>query len=238
MSWVRQSVGAIVSAGNTNTTPLNVAFPASGIIAGDLLLYCAAANNAGETFTWGNTPTVLQSNNTNTGRSISATLASGSENGATVTLGGSSSGRLQGFILQYRGAPTTLTGIVNTSTTTGGGATTGLDWPTITPNVANCLVLFFAGKSNVNVTGYSAGPATTTEILDQTSGSILSSVVDEVIQTTAASITTGSWTIAGDGSGSRRCLAIALVPGTAVIQAGPLVNSELIKSLVGSSLVR
>lgn len=211
MAWTRINVGTLVSAGNSDTVPINVAYAASGILAGDILLHVASDNNSANTFTWGNSPTQLAFNSSSTTRYIGATIATGSENGTTVSLSASSTGRAQGVILQYRGGPSTLTGIVNASTNAGGSANTGLDWPTLTPTVDNCLCIFMAGKSNVNVSGYSNGPAT--EILDITSGSVVSMVIEESIQTIATSITSGSWTVGNDASGSRRCLAIALVAG-------------------------
>lgn len=214
MAYTRQNIGTVVNAANTDVTPLTVSYPASGIIAGDLLLYIAGDNNAGTTLTWSNTPTQLSFNSTNTTRGIWATLAAGSENGGTVTVSSSSTGRIQAYILHYRGAPGTLTGIVNDSASAGGSAATGLSWATLTPTVDGCLCLFAGGKSNAgSITDFSAGPAGSTELVDVSTGTVVS-VCNEIIQMTAAVITTGSWTIANDASGSRRVLGVALLPDT------------------------
>lgn len=215
MAWSRINIGTLAQAINTNSVPLTVNYAASGILAGDILIYFASNNNTTETITWSNTPTQLAFNSSTTTRGIWASIATGSENGGSVTITGSSTGRMQGVIFTYRGGPSTLTGIANDSQNAGGSAATGLPWPTLTPTVDNCLCLFMGGKSNTNVTGYSNGPAT--ELLDVTSGSTVSMVIEESIQTTKTTINSGGWTVGGDGSASRRTLAVALVAGSAAV---------------------
>src|SRR4029079_15700191 len=101
-AWQHQTTGTIVSASNTNTTPLTVTYPAT-VNPGDILFYVALDNNAGTTLTWSNSPTQLAYSSTNGGRGIWATIASGSEDGGTVTVSSSSTGRVKAWIMRYTG---------------------------------------------------------------------------------------------------------------------------------------
>lgn len=230
-AWQYESQGSLVTAASTNGTPLTVTMPAV-VNPGDTLIYIAHDNNTGESMTWSNSPTLLCGSTTSSPVSISATVAVGNEDGTTVTISASGTGRVQAVILRYSGGPSNLSGIVHDCQNAGGGATTGLPWPGLTVTQNNTLVLVVGGKSNVAWT--SVTPDAGTERVDAASGSIMSLVVDEVVQTTAANFSSGSWTITGDGSGARRTVAVSLLSNSTCGADGATTCQSIVLSSIGT----
>lgn len=233
MSWNFGAVGAMASAANTDVTPLNVAYP-TGITAGQILLLIARIPTASATFTPSDITTSLYSRATNGSIELFAKIATGSESG-NITLSSSANARVNAQIARFTGGPTTLTGIVHASANSGGSAATGLPYAGLTITQPNTLVLIAGGKQ-VNVTSFD-DVAGFTEIGEGNGGTTNCLVWNYAIQTTAADLTAGSWTVNGDSSAARSTISVALLAGAANL-AGGLSGGRRLKSLTGCALTR
>lgn len=214
MSWSFGSAGVMNAAANTNVTPLSVAYPA-GIAAGDILLLACEAANASVTITPGDITTSLFSRTTNGTTQLFAKIADGTETG-NVSISTNNAGWLNAQIARFTGGPSTLTGIVHASASTGSSAATGLAYAAATITVDNTLVIILGGKK-VNVTGYTPPAEVPNEIGDGNGSTQNSMTWDYLIQTTATNIAGGSWTITGDSSAARSSITVALLAGATFV---------------------
>jgi hypothetical protein len=215
MAYVFGAAGAMAHAGNTNTSPMSVNYPA-GISAGNLLLLawtCASPSGVTSTPTGGWTLLGERAGSGGTPR-LYGKIATGAEAGS-ITITAGSTGQCSAQIARFSGPPTTLTGIVHATSHTGGS--TGLHIPrlsALTITQPNCLVVGIGAKNN-GASGMPVPAGFTAEIGEGSANSFHCMVWDYVIQTTATNIASGTWTTtSGDSNVSSCGLVVALVAGT------------------------
>lgn len=224
MSWSRVSTGSAVSTNTPQSTPLSVPYPAS-IVAGGILICMETASVAtGPTMTFsdaGFSSIVLRTGNMQLG--LWWKVATGTESGNFTITSSSNGGSLMAQCAFYTGGPASATsGNVHVTNTAGGSSGNNIPRvPAATITQPNCLVIA-AGAKVTGGTGISLNGQFAAEIGQNHIGTTQCFVWDDIVQTTATSITADTWTIsAGDQSLSSVGVVAALLPGISVT-TGPL----------------
>lgn len=216
MAWALGAVGTFASGVNCDSTPLNVPYP-SGISAGHILFLAVSNNGGAVDFTLSDITTEIVSRVTNGTLRLYWKIATGSESGnVTVQTPSGVTSSVCAQIARFTGGPASLTGSVHAADATGGSAATGLAWPALDITVDGTLVLIVGGKS-CGANTFSVPAAMDAELGEGVQGSSACFVWDYDIQTTAAALSAGSWTIgAGDAAAARRAVAASLLAGSSL----------------------
>lgn len=211
MTWAFSNLAAAVE--KNNSTPAAVPYPL--VSAGDSIFLAMASGPVGGTFTpadTGFTPVVIRTASGTT--QLFWKIADGTESG-TTNVAYSSGGQCYGQMCAFTGGPSVTTGNVHTTATAGSGSTLGLPYPAATITVPNCLVIFLGSKA-ANCSGFNVPAVFDAEIAENHSALGMSMVWDYAIQTAAASITAGSFTITTDVSVPRNTVMAAFLAGTVI----------------------
>lgn len=122
-------------------------------------------------------------------------------------------------VLTFRGTLNTCSGIVaHTNETTNTGQNGTLSHPSLTITTDNTLLLVAGSKKGISVGGGVSVLTTNSfgwaEAFDDSSlsGEDGSLVADYVVQTTAANLSAGSFTVSGDSSGTTKSIALSILP--------------------------
>jgi hypothetical protein len=228
MAITREGVGTPAYIANSNITPGLPSGPnwTDGSAAGYLIVYLhiLTCDDAGEAITTPNGYTILeQANSAGGGVRCTVTLygkiATASESAPSFVLTGGGAGDAQGAVsFAYSGTHQTIASVIaHTNETSGSG--TGLNHAALTVTTPNCMILAAAGKSGAGALWTSVATLTTdalswSEIVDSTnnSGDDMNIVADDVVETTATSISAGSWTVTGDISARWASIIVAIQP--------------------------
>jgi hypothetical protein len=229
MSWAPKSTGAIARATVAGANPLTVSYPntPTPIAAGDTI-YCALADTvASITFTFSDTdfvPVVSRSGNAEIALYWKA--ANGTETGTFTVTPSSASAGLYAQTASFTGGPAATSGNVHNSSADGFAPSLTLVFPALTITAPGCLVMVVAGK-NAGLVGLNIPSPFTNELGQAHFASSECFVWDYVIQTTAANVSSGSWTItSGDASASQGCVVAAMLPlGAALAGAATAATS-------------
>lgn len=220
MAWAFGAVGTFASGVNCDSTPLNVPYP-SGIAAGHILFLAVSANNGAATLTLSDITTEIVSRVTNGTLGLYWKIATGSESGnVTVQTASGQTGEVCAQIARFTGGPSTLTGKVHAADATGGSAATGLAFAGLDITQDGTLVLIVGAKSG-GATGFAVPAAMDAEIAEGVRGTAACMVWDYNIQTTAAALEAGTWTITSDASAARRSVSAALIAGSSAAGIAP-----------------
>jgi hypothetical protein len=211
-SWTGlANVGSAVQFNVTQTK--SVDYPL-GIVAGQPIFFALCAGPAGQAV-----PTLSDTDfQVAVSRTTTATthllwkIANGTETGTITCNRGTASGQAYAQMATFNGGPASITGNVHASSGTGGGAALGLNYPSLTITADNCLVIALGCKPN-NCSGFNVPSPFDAEIDESNSSAGMCMVWDYAIQTAAASISSGSWTITTDVSSSRNTVIAAFLSG-------------------------
>lgn len=216
MAWALGAVGTFASGVNCDSTPLNVPYP-SGISAGHILFLAVSSNGGAVDFTLSDFSSEIVSRVTNGTLRLFWKIATGSESGnVTVQTPSGITSSVCAQIARFTGGPSSLASAVHAADATGGSAATGLGWPAIDITADGTLVLVVGAKS-CGANTFSVPAAMDAELGEGVQGSSACFVWDYDIQTTAAALSAGSWTIgAGDAAAARRSVVAALLAGSSL----------------------
>lgn len=214
MSWTFSNVAAAVEA-NVSAS-LSVPYPT--VSAGDIIFYAEAAGPIGQAeSTKGDTDFQLIVGRTTNGSTyLYWKIASGTETGTMAVTRSTASGQCYGQMAAFTGGPSTLSGNVHVTNTVGTGATTGLPYPALTITQNNCLIIALGSKAS-NCFGWNVPSVFDAKVAENHAAAGMCMLWEYAIQTTAASITAGSFTATTDVSNSRNSVMAALLPGGIVI---------------------
>jgi len=216
MTWSYVNAGTFTSDDDARTISggLTLALP-SGTLTGKLLI-AAFTNVIGNGFTWSQDSGGYTQLATISGFEIWGKIAGASESAPRFDC--SSAGATGGGIACFTGAPSSITGIIDTGPTYSHeyDPVTSHDTPALTqPSVDGCLILYGLGGG---YSGFSAASVTTpngaTEIYtDYFTGAVnrISLGLAYSIQTTKASVGASSWSYTGDTMRSKMAV-LALLP--------------------------
>jgi len=220
MTYAFANTGAVGSSNATGSFTL--AYPA-GITAGDILYTGANWGPTGVTITNSDAGFSLAvSRTTNASTYLWWKVANGTESGTiTIARTGGTSGQGIGQMCRFTGGPSSTSGNVHATNSTGLGATTGLAYPSLTVTQPGCLIVTLGCKP-FDCSGFNIPSEFDAEIQEANSGHGMCMVWDYKIQTTAANIIGGNWTISTDGSASRNAVIAAFLPGSVPIPFPPM----------------
>ncbi len=225
MTWAFQNTGTLASA--TPGGSFSLPYP-TGISAGDILFAATHWGPISGTISIADTGFQAIVSRTNNATSyLWWKIASGTETGSTTVTKGGSSGQGLGQMARFTGGPTTLTGNIHVTNSTGSSATTGLFYPALTITQDNCLVMA-TGCKPADCFGFNVPADFDAEINEFHTGTGMCFVWDYKIQTVATNVPTGSWTISTDVSASRNTIAAALIGAAPAPTAPSLIPSRLI----------
>lgn len=221
MTWTPQTIGAASLSGQV-TTAQAVAYP-TGIQAGDTLFLLCACSVTTQTWTFSDTDfTSMVSVAAGTKLQIFWKVANGTESG-TFTVTNAAAKNTWRQCARFSGGPTLanfLSSIVATHTASGSSGSGIPRLPSLPIGAnPNCLLIGGGAKVN-NASGFNVPSVFDAEIgHGSTATDALCFVWDYAIQTTAADIASGSWTLStGDSSLSSSGIIAAILPGIATVQ--------------------
>jgi hypothetical protein len=138
-------------------------------------------------------------------------IANGTETGTMSLTRSDGSGQCYSQMCAFTGGPTTLSGNVHATNTVGTGSTTNLPYPGLTITQPNCLVIALSSKP-ANSSGFNVPAAFTGKIAESHSTAGMCMLWEYALQTTATTITAGTFTATTDTSNSRNAVIAALLP--------------------------
>lgn len=218
--------GAPASANNASVTP---ALP-GGWAQGDLLLAVATnRNSASATVSAPGWTKVATSGNL----SLLGQIATASATAPVIAVaGGSANADTLAYTVAFRGTHQDITTVVSASAAQLNSSAANIAYPTVTPPSANNAVMVIGWKADDwTSVATLAGMAEIQEGVS-TIGDDAGIVSDYVLQTTAAAVASGSFTVTGGSSAISRALTVALKPasgvagGSFVLPAGMLANGN------------
>jgi len=213
MSWAFSNVATSVEANAVQTQ--NVPYPT--VNAGDIIFLANTAGPVGQTApTLADTDFVqIVGRTTNGSTYLYWKIAVGSESGTMLLTRSTNSGQCYSQMCSFTGGPSSLSGNVHTTNTVGTGSTTTLPYPALTITQPNCLVIALASKPS-NSFGWNIPSAFTAKIAESNASAGMCMLWEYAIQTTATSITAGSFTATTDVASSRNAVAAVFLPGGAI----------------------
>lgn len=218
MSWSLQSV----TAKQSGSGAVAVTYPASLAVGDAVFLFCNRGFGTGITFTAADF-TALVSRTTNNSNAILYRVIDGTE-GSTESVTNSAGQNCSYFMARFTGGPSAAnfaSSIIGTAAT-GTGGSTGLHWPALTVSTGGALVLV-AGVKQASITSFDTPSPWTGELVHSaTSDGGQAFVVDYEIQTAAANITSGLWTLGGDSSASNQAIIAAILPAAGYVPLAPM----------------
>lgn len=219
MSWAFSNVAASVEANVVQVQ--NVPYPT--VNAGDIIFLANTAGPLGQAApTLADTDFQLVVGRTTNGSTyLYWKIANGTESGTMVLTRSSASGQCYSQMCAFTGGPPSLSGNIHTTNTVGTGSTTTLPYPALTITQPNGLVIALASKAS-NSFGWNVPSAFTAKIAESNTSAGMCMLWEYAIQTTATSITAGSFTATTDVANSRNAVAAVFLPGVAPIPYPPL----------------
>jgi hypothetical protein len=212
MAWAFSNVAASVEADVVQVQ--NVPYPT--VNAGDIIFLANAAGPIGQA-----APTLADTdfqpvvNRTSSGSMyLYWKIANGTESGTMTLTRSTNSGQCYSQMCAFTGGPTTLTGNIHTTNTAGGGSAATLPYPALTITVPNCLVIALASKPS-NSFGWNVPAPFTAKISESHATAGMCMLWEYAIQTTATSITAGTFTATTDVANSRTGVAAVFLPASA-----------------------
>ena len=191
----------------------SIGYP-SGTAAGKILFCAYHAGPVGQGApTFADTDfQLIVSRTTNASSYLYWKVATGSEGSTMLVTRPTAGGQAYAEMCCFDGGPSTITGNVHVTNSTGTGATTTLPYPSLAVTADNCLIIA-TGCKPANCSGFNVPAVFDGEIDEQHSSAGMCMVWDYKIQTVATAITAGSWSITTDVSASRNTVAAALLSG-------------------------
>ena len=241
MAWSYVNAGALTTSSDARSSNggLTPALP-SGTLTGKLLV-CCITNVIGNGFTWSQNSGGYTQLATSSGFEIWGKIATGSESAPRFDC--SSASAVAGRIACFDGAPSSISGIIDTgpSYSSEFDPVTTHDTASLsTPSVNDCLILYGIGGG---YSGFSAAsvtmPNSATEVFtDYFTGATnrVSLGLAYAIQTTAASVSASTWSYTGDTMRSRSAV-LALVPGVTTTKYLKLLADSPAASATGVDVV-
>ncbi len=202
---------------HNSTSDLTVTIPA-GYQDGDLIVI-AAASRSDDTIITPSGYDVLYTSTGNSAHCFFGKYASGTESDVSLDFAGSSRRVAQAAV--FRGIKgSVLSGAVDSTASSAEGTSTSLSYPAITPTESGCLVLMCGRWSQTSVSSLASDPISGfTELGDlhanQGAAQSLLFLFDYQIQTTAATVSAGTWPVTGTPeSGIQQSIALAIKAAT------------------------
>lgn len=201
-----------------------IGYPA-GIVAGTPLFIAYHAGPVGQaTPTFSDTDfQLVLSRTTNASSYLFWKIATGSETGTVTVTRPTASGQAYAQMCSFGGGPSTITSNVHAISSTGGGAATGLNYPSLTITQPGCLVIA-TGTKAANCSGVSVPSDFNGKIDEQHSAAGMFFVWEWAIVPGATNFPGGGWTIATDVSQSRNTIGAAFLPGAIITSTTPCTN--------------
>ncbi|MDB6107851.1 MAG: hypothetical protein JWO52_7850 [Gammaproteobacteria bacterium] len=210
MSWAFQSATTVQS--GTGTIAVN--YPASLAVGNTVFLMCARGFGSGVNYTASDFQPLV-SRNLNNSAALFYRVIDGSE-GATSNVNGSSTSNSY-CMARFTGGPSAADFPASIIATAATGTTgSGLTFPPLTIGAHPNALVMTLGTKQASISSFNTPSPFTNEIVHSlTSNAGQAFVWDYLIETTAADIVSGAWTLTGDASTTHQAIIAAISPAGA-----------------------